>query len=200
MRNAFLLSLLALGAVVSQAQADCCPGCGCHVHKRCRLICETKQVTTFEYNCECEDFCLPGRSCHCGTKCVPDCNTWCGFRKEVIWKPSCGPIKTRTYLTKVPVVKEVPSYRCVVECVCSRCGQASIDGKATQAAQQYVDQLPEAELKKLGELATTEADGSKSVPLGVVPTSAEVAEEPSAEHPAPSQPAAPLGILRFFKR
>lgn len=196
-----ILGLLALGAMASQAWADGCPSCGCqHAHKRCRLICETKKVTTFDYVCECEDFCLPGRSCNLGTKCVPDCNAFFGHRKEVIWKPNCGPIKTRTFLAKVPVTKEVPSYRCVVECICGHCGHANLDGQATRAAQQYVDQLPDAELKKLGELAKTEADGSQSVPLEIMPTSAEVAVKGNDAQSTTTQGSGPLGLFRLFKR
>jgi hypothetical protein len=135
---------LALGAMLIQVQSNriqannyCCSSCGCcqQPRKVCRLKCEMKPVTTFEYGCECEDVCMPGPSKRCGSCWVPDCSAWCGCRKEIKWQPTCScHIRKRVYLTKVPVTKDVPVYTCVVECVCTGCGCCQVDQKATEEA------------------------------------------------------------------
>jgi hypothetical protein len=185
MKTLSIMTLVVLGGLVAQAQAGgncCCGECGCaKVRKVCRLVPDVKMVTTFEYDMKCEDFCLPGKSCKLGTKCVPDCTSWHGCHKETIWKPSCGCVKTRNVLVKVPVTKEVHGYKCVVECVCCGCGVAKVDEKATQEALEQ----------------------------GIMPASAEepiVLEEPAdetagAEQPvaASQEPAESSALRKFFK-
>lgn len=146
MRTATIMSLVALLGMLPEARAEqpcttcnqpaCCGQCGCGLRpkKICRLKCEMKPVTTFDYSCKCEDFCVPGPSKCCGTRKVPDCNAWCGFRKEDIWQPRCGCVRKRTVLVKVPVTKQVPTYTCEVVCICGGCGCAQVDEAATAEA------------------------------------------------------------------
>ena len=70
---------------------DCCAHCGCHSNccKVCRLVCETKKVTKPEYDCECEDFCVPGPS-----KCYDRAAT-SAARRERSTRPRCGKMRTR---------------------------------------------------------------------------------------------------------
>jgi hypothetical protein len=144
MKTLWIMTLVAMGALVSQAQAGhhhCgCPSCGCsNVKKVCRLVQETKKTTTFCYDSICEDFCLPGPSPCCGKKCVPNtcCGIGTGFHKEHIFgKPcSCGHIRTRKTLVKIPVTKETKVWVCKVDRVCCGCGCAQNDAKATAQAQ-----------------------------------------------------------------
>lgn len=95
---------------------DCCAHCGCSSNctKVCRVICETKKVTKPDYDCECEEFCVPGKSERCVTY------DECGCRK-VIYTPTCGEVYTRTKLIKRTKTEEVTSYRWVVEDLCSSC-------------------------------------------------------------------------------
>lgn len=130
----FLLCLsLSLCLAAAAWSGESCRQCGCGACKKvCRLVCETRQETIWCYDCKCEDFCVPGPSCLLGTRCVPDpCNP-CRTHREFCWKPSCGPLRERMVLYKVPQVVERPSYRCVVECICCECGQARIDDEATR--------------------------------------------------------------------
>ncbi len=112
---AFSALALAL-AWTSVAAADCCEHCGCQCEcqKVCRLICETKKVAKTTYGCECEDVCVPGPSDHCVTY------DECGCKKHV-YTPTCATLRTRVKLVKKEEVKEVPSYRWVVENVCPTC-------------------------------------------------------------------------------
>ena len=63
--KSFICCALVLLAGAASAQAgDCCESCGCDASccKVCRCVPSTKKVTKIEYDCECEDFCVPGPS------------------------------------------------------------------------------------------------------------------------------------------
>jgi hypothetical protein len=142
MKTLWIMTLVALGTLVSQAQAGrhCgCPECGCpNVKKVCRLVQETRKTTTFCYDVICEDYCLPGPAKCCGKKCVPNtcCGIGTGFHTEhITGKPCfCGHIRTRKNLVKIPVTKETKVWTCKVERVCCGCGCAQLDAKATTEA------------------------------------------------------------------
>jgi hypothetical protein len=138
MKALWILTLLAIGTLVSQAQAGCgCPSCGCgHVKKVCRLVQETKKTTTYCYSSECEDYSTPGPSPCCGKKCVPNDCPCTGTHKEHIYgKPLfCGHPRTRKVLYKTPVTKETKVWTCKVERVCCGCGYSQLDAKATTEA------------------------------------------------------------------
>ena len=139
MRSIAIMSVIALATLVSEVRAGvpggcCCNQCGCGVKKVCRLKCEMKPVTTYRYECKCEDYCLPGPSKCSGWKWVCDCQSLLGKHKEHIWKPSCGRVCNRKLLVKVPVTKQVPTYTCEVVNLCARCGCAQVDEAATAEA------------------------------------------------------------------
>ncbi|MBI2824555.1 MAG: hypothetical protein HYX69_07715 [Planctomycetia bacterium] len=111
---------------VASADQPCCQGCGCRpcTKKVCRLVCETKEVTKKVYSCKCEDFCIPGRSICCKKPC--DCHGLCGlFCDHYTYKPTCGCVRTRVVPVITNETKTVPSYKCVVEEVCTRCGHCA---------------------------------------------------------------------------
>lgn len=124
-----LLAVLALGTAQSVAGSPC--GCG-QAKYVCRLVCTIKSELTYEYDMDCDPYCLLGRSDSCGKKQV--CDNGCfGFHWETIWKPKCEcKVRTKHTLVKVPVVKQVPSYTCVVERVCGGCNSCRVDMAATQ--------------------------------------------------------------------
>lgn len=117
-----MVSLLTSWTALSSA--ECCSDCGCNCgcRKVCRLKCEMKEVTKVEYSCECEDFCVPGKSKKVGCDC-------CG---EPVFKPTCAVVHTKKKLVKHEVTTEVPTYKWVVESVCQQC--------ASQAKQNLVQQ------------------------------------------------------------
>ena len=133
-RTLLFVSLLisSLPAVV-EANENCSQCCCTQCRKVCRVVCEMKKETVFCYECECEDFCIPGRSCITGVKCVPNVCNPCETHREYCWQPHCGPIKQRKILHKVAKTIEKPVYRCVVERVCCQCGLAKSDAAATSA-------------------------------------------------------------------
>lgn len=184
---AVVLSVSGLGATVL-GDAPCCSQCGCGqcVKKVCRLVCEPKKETKWVYDCVCEDFCLPGKSTKCGERTVPDCTVPGGCRKEIIWQPSCGPIRTKKKLVKRPVTIEKPSYKCVVVCLCPGCGCRRVDEKAT------------AEYEATGVLpAGAEVEEVEVLPELLQPANESVqrtAEEPDAQVTAAS------GTGTFFGR
>jgi hypothetical protein len=119
-----IVILLAAPCMALRAGSPCCQGCGCQpcTKKVCRLKCEMKEVRKKVYSCKCEDFCVPGKSICCKKPC-DDCRGLCRLCCDpYIYKPTCGCVRTRV----VPVIeiekKKVPSYTCVVEEVCTRCG------------------------------------------------------------------------------
>ena len=104
---------------------DCCAHCGCQSNccKVCRLVCETKKVSKPEYECACEDFCVPGPS-----KCTIECDE-CGNKKKV-YTPSCAKIHTRRKLVKKDVTTEEKTYKWVVEDLCGKCAERSAAANA----------------------------------------------------------------------
>lgn len=141
MKTFSICGLLLAAGLVNQCLAGdgcCCGHCGCNnVKKVCRLVCEMKEVTTFEYDCKCEDFCLPGKSTKCGHHWETDCHAWLGYKKVIDWEPHCScHIRTKKTLVKVPVKKKVPHHTCVVECICNQCGGCQVDPQATAMARE----------------------------------------------------------------
>jgi hypothetical protein len=115
---------LAVSASRCEAAHRFCDQCGCRQHckKVCRLVCGKKKEIKIEYSCECEDFCVPGRSVKCGEKC--ECNRLGIKCCHAVLKPVCAEVRTKRVLVKKEVEKEVPDYKWVVEEVCCHCGQA----------------------------------------------------------------------------
>ena len=135
------LPILAVAVLVSAADEPSqprCANCGCSKFaKVCRLVCEMKEDIDYEYDIDCDDYCLPGVSEIKGKKWVPDCKSWFGRRKVLQWQPHClCKVHSRKTLVKVPVVKKVPSYNCVVDRVCCQCGRSEVDAQATEQARQ----------------------------------------------------------------
>ena len=115
--KSFICCALALLAGAASAQAgDCCEGCGCDAScsKVCRLVPSTKKVTKTEYECECEDFCVPGPSLR--TVCHDECG-----KKKIIYTPTCAEVRTRKHLVKKETSKTVPTTKWVVEDLCPKC-------------------------------------------------------------------------------
>jgi hypothetical protein len=132
-RSVLFAVLTAVSGLVGHADAGC-NSCGCNSGcKVCRLVPEVTKVTTYEYRIECEDFCLHGRSQCCGSHLVPgECCGDCP-RCEKIWKPTCGCVKTKGKLVKIPVVKEKCGWKCVVVSGCRGCGNCCADARVATA-------------------------------------------------------------------
>lgn len=130
-----VLTLIAAGNEQPRPQ---CAGCGCSTFRKvCRLICEMKEDIDYEYDVDHDDYCLPAVSQIRGKKWVPDCKSLLGWRKALTWKPRCAcKVRSRKTLVKIPVVKKVPTYNCVVDRVCCQCGKSEVDLKATEKARQ----------------------------------------------------------------
>ena len=117
--------VLVLNANAVGAHDQCSDSCGCkpRIRKVCRLVCETEEVTGTKFDCECEDFCIPGPSEKCDVECECDCKSHHGKSRPTAWKPSrCAEVRTRKKLVIKEEKKEVPKYRWVVEYVCDECG------------------------------------------------------------------------------
>ncbi len=99
-----------------------CSNCGCQqLNKACRLVPEVKKITETKYVVECEEVCLPGKS-RCEERMIADnCAPGCQ-RCEAVMVPTCDRIVTKKKLKKVTTTIEKPSWKCVVDTVCSQCG------------------------------------------------------------------------------
>lgn len=137
MKSLAIALAIALAASASTCEAGhlFCNHCGCkqHCKKVCRLVCGKKKEIKIEYSCECEDFCIPGRSVKCGVKC--ECNRLGIKCCHAVLKPVCAEVRTKRVLVKKEVEKEVPDYKWVVEEVCCQCGQSIKGGDAPGAGQ-----------------------------------------------------------------
>lgn len=129
-----IAAVLTFAAAADEPTQFQCTGCGCsnftHV---CRLVCEMKEDIDYEYDVDHDPYCLPGVSEIQDKQWVSDCKSLFGCRKVLTWKPRClCKIHTRKTLVKIPVVKKVPVYNCVVDRVCCKCGRSEIDAKAAE--------------------------------------------------------------------
>ena len=138
MKSILCLTILvaASRAVMAQCSCDHC-GCQASCQKVCRLVCETKKVPKITYDCQCEDFCVPGPSIR-STACDE-----CGHKHHV-YTPQCAKLRTRTKLIKNETTEEKVVYKWVVENVCCDCAQkpgtSTDDGQ--QVAARATDPLP----------------------------------------------------------
>jgi len=119
-------SILACAILLAAGQTalaqTCCDHCGCRTscRKVCRVVCEVQKVPKVVYDCECEEFCLPGPSVR-----TTECDE-CGHKHHV-YTPTCGKLQTRTKMIKRTEFEEKVVYKWVVENVCCDCGDKSKD-------------------------------------------------------------------------
>jgi hypothetical protein len=137
-----ILTLLGSAWAVAGHGAGCSHcGCQCACQKVCRLVKEDKKVEVVCWGVKCEDFCVAGPSCkgcqHCEEACdlcaegSKPANISTHSKKFVWteWIPGCATVHTKKKLMKRTVTKTIPSYKWVVEDLCSAC-----DAKAQGAA------------------------------------------------------------------
>ena len=169
MKRSILFAVVGAAALACTAAFahDCCSHCGCqqNVTKVCRLVCEMKEVKEVCYDCKCEDFCIPGPSCKCGQKRECSCAARHGQRTVDVWQPStCATIHTRHHLLKREVVKQVPTYKWVVETVCGGCAGKCAQQSLPPGAAEMAGPKPDLSDK-------TTAENKQSSTSGVVPAS-----------------------------
>jgi hypothetical protein len=185
-----LLAVLGLSAQVF-AGDHCCGACGCqnNCKKVCRLECGMKTVITYDWAVDCEDYCVPGiGGCKVGEQCLRDAQTRHGCRIEEIWKPNCcNKIRTRRTPVKIPIITQVPSYRCVVECVCCGCGHSDVDVQATAEMERLREQGLLPGLAEREQVTQTSAEE----PVATV-------ERTEAVAPSSSTGRATSGLLKLF--
>lgn len=130
-----LLFVVAATNLIEHAHAGdgCCDRCGCvgSCQKICRLVRADKKITTVCWGCKREDFCVNGRSTYLGRECDIVCDDEtdpkapCTQPKKLSWGSwapnGCASIYTRTKLMKRTITKTVPSFKYVVEELCSEC-------------------------------------------------------------------------------
>ncbi len=138
-RRSIMRSLLAVSVAsglpsLASAGIGCCVRCGCSAprcRKVCRLVQEDRKITTTCWGMQCEDFCVAPPSTpdckQCEMVCGkgPDDRKICTEPKRIVWTswiPGCGPdIFTKRKLMKKTVTRTVPSFKWVVEDLCSAC-------------------------------------------------------------------------------
>ncbi len=176
MKSIVYCCLLLLASTI--ARADCCDHCHCDNNccKVCRLVCETKTVVKPEYDCECEDFCVPGKS-----ECCVVCDE-CGNKKKV-FTPTCGCVRTRVKLVKKEKKEQVTVYKCVVENLCPGCSQkCGAKPLPTSAVAGYFERMRDA-TDKLTPASHTEPLPAQTLAPATVPQPG-ADFQPSAEAPS----------------
>ncbi len=168
-----LLVIAALLVSAKEARAGhlFCHHCRCHTNckKVCRLECGTKKETKTEYECETEDFCVPGPSHKHGY--TYECGPHGHKHRKPIWHPTCAKVHTRKKLVKKEVTKEVPDYKWVVEEYCCICGvlvkierePAKKDGKAADGKEAPSKSDSKAQTPP-GQLPLADVDGVLPLP------------------------------------
>lgn len=123
----FAITLL-LGTALASSQClggvlfHSCSNCGCKdLNRTCKVVPDKKKVTEIKYVVECEEICLPGLS-QCEERLVSDPVCVDQQRYEKVMVPTCERIITKKKLKKITTTVEKPGWKCVVETVCSQCG------------------------------------------------------------------------------
>jgi len=187
---------------------DPCAACGCNDNccKVCRVICEVKKVPKPEYDCECEDYCIPGKSI-----CTIECDE-CGNRKKV-YTPTCGTVRTRTKLVKKEKMVDKVFYKWEVVNLCAPCAKqkeppkvaAATEGDLTPETRDLVRQVLGGEASSQNRLAAKPPRHDAGVPRNAgdvqpVGFDAPLDGETSSED-APSETPAPgkFDVRKVFK-
>ncbi len=189
MRSFLLLAVALACSEWSAVYADCCSHCGCNDNSCCKVCClvpEVKKVTKPVYDCECEDFCVPGKS-----ECCVGCDE-CGNRK-LIYTPTCGRVRTRAKLVKKTETKEVKTFKCVVVDMCARCAQqCNAQPVATASAADHKNESWAARALRttpLTKSTDSPVDGSSDVSSGAIAVQP-IAPKVPAENARPANPLA----------
>jgi hypothetical protein len=151
------LALVSMANSVSVAQCQKCGNASNEVdnegvvcEKVCRLVCETRKVEFTCWKSDFEDFCVPMPSEQCAECTIDACNCkegadGCGkVFKFGLWQPTCAKVKSARHLYRKTVVREIPSYRWIVEARCHQCLNNCIPATSLPAA--YQKQLNGAKL------------------------------------------------------
>jgi hypothetical protein len=134
----FLLTgawMMAVAAEICAGDPCCCAHCGacCACQKVCRLVCDAKKVEVVCWGVACEDFCLPKPSepgCRHSRIVCADCDASCDREppvaapKRFVWRdwiPTCAKLFTKKKLMKKTETVTVPSFKWVVEDLCTDC-------------------------------------------------------------------------------
>lgn len=132
-----ILSVLAASAALGDEPFHKCARCGteCQTCKICRPVEEIKKVSKTEFDCACEDFCVPGRSNLCGVE--QGCDECGRVTCKRIWEPTCAQVRSKCVLKKSTVEEEQKVIKWVVEELCPACAhecqQVSPDAPAMPA-------------------------------------------------------------------
>ncbi len=198
-----VVCLLQTVALADDFQLECSrPACG----KVCKLVCETKKLTSICYGCQSKDICLPNPSrsgCkHCAAcygKCPPDSSANCQDsppKCQFCWRDwfACGCAESRTVhvLTKYQAEKEICWYHWeVVDATCCDCVSNSdhrnTTGNNSAALARRTFYKPAPQNAELGDvLPVSEADWVKlAAVLAPDPTevsAGELANSPKSEN------------------
>lgn len=120
----FCLCIASSVALRGDDSEKTCARCGAPhpTCKVCKPTTETKKVSKTEFDCECEDFCVPGRSRLCGVEKGCD-NCGCVTCKR-IWEPTCAQVRSKRVLKKETTEVEEKVQKWVVEELCDACAAA----------------------------------------------------------------------------
>ena len=139
-----------------------CAHCGCQAatQKVCRLVKEEKKVELVCWGCQSEDFCLPGpskRGCQHREIVCDDCEENADSHapqakaKKFVWTdwiPGCSAtVHTKKKLMKKVVTKKVPSYKWVVEDLCSQCDADCIGASVSPGDRMPMPPVADAKLR-----------------------------------------------------
>lgn len=118
------LALLAVGFLAAAGWAfagePCCHQCGAgNACRVCRLVCDMKETVKVDYECACEDFCIPGPSHRCRQESCGDCDT-----PKFTWHPTSARIASRKVLVRKERTVKTPTYRWEVQYLCPQCKHA----------------------------------------------------------------------------
>jgi len=187
------------------------PACG----KVCKLVCETKKLSSICYGCQCKEICIPGPSrpgCkHCATcfgKCEPAACGDCQDHQpkcEFCWRDwfACGCARPRTVrvLTKFQAEKEICWYHWeVVDAACCDCvskndRSGAADKNSTKADRTFYKPAPEG--AELGDVLAVSDDEWVKLSAVLAPDQMELPATAVVDSPAKpaSQPNGELKSL-----
>lgn len=187
------LSGLSAVAAGSDCAAGTCSVCGCcaATRKICRVSEEKGKKSKTVFSCECEDFCIPGKSKFCGYR--AECGE-CGETKCVkVWKPGCGEVRTRKVLKKSSEDEEVTEYKWEVVEVCDACACHGHCGRCSSGA-------CGADCQGVPCAQATPANASESISQPVAPADEVASDRQDSEMKNPPTPVETVSLVRRLVR
>lgn len=130
--------------------------------KVCRAVSEKKKINDTVFSCECEDFCIQGRS---QVQCNETVDESGCVQSEREWIPTAARMAQRKKLVKSTETREVTQWKLVVEHVCPNCAQCPAEPAKTEKSEDSEKSEKSENSKPKAEKTSSSGTAANRLPL-----------------------------------